>query len=339
MLTTPNDHISDSARLVSARSADHHFKPCWDRDGHDWPNREASSFVQAAGIRWHVQQMGQGPVLLLVHGTGAATHSWRMLAPLLAQHFTVVAPDLPGHGFTETPSSERLSLNAMAHDLAALLRGLDLKPVMVAGHSAGAAVLARMCLDGSITPKGLIGLNGAMLPIGGLAGRVMTPFARLLAMSAVVPKLFARFADSDKFIERMISDTGSALEPAGIEYYRRLTSSPGHVSSAIRMMANWKLRPLALDLPRLATQLMLICGGNDKTIAPNDAERVHAMVPHSSVVTLPGLGHLAHEEQPQTVSGYMVQLARKVGLLPHLCGAAAEPFQAWQIRPAVAQSK
>ena len=60
----------------------------WSRDGADWPNRDASIFVEAAGIRWHVQRMGEGPPLLLIHGTGAATHSWRGLLPLLAQHFS-----------------------------------------------------------------------------------------------------------------------------------------------------------------------------------------------------------------------------------------------------------
>ena len=304
--------------LSTPRRAAAHVKPNWDRDGHDWPNRASSRFVEAAGLRWHVQEMGQGPVILLVHGTGAATHSWRTLAPLLAQHFTVVAPDLPGHGFTETPPVPRLSLNAMAADLSALMHALGHRPVLVAGHSAGAAVLARMCLDGRIAPGSLIGLNGAMLPIGGVAGRFMTPFARMLAASAVVPRLFAGFASREKFVERMIAETGSALEPDGVEFYRRLTCSPGHVAAAIRMMANWKLRPLARDLPRLAPNLVLVTGSNDKTIAPKDAIRVNALVPGSRVVTLPGLGHLAHEERPEEVSSLMVQLARSAGLLPRL---------------------
>ena len=45
-------------------------EPIWERDGRDWPNREASRFVKAAGLRWHVQVAGEGPVILLVHGTG-----------------------------------------------------------------------------------------------------------------------------------------------------------------------------------------------------------------------------------------------------------------------------
>ena len=70
-----------------------------------WLNVAICAAVARGPIRWHVQRMGAGPALLLLHGTGAATHSWRALAPLLAEHFTVVAPDLPGHGFTGPPGS------------------------------------------------------------------------------------------------------------------------------------------------------------------------------------------------------------------------------------------
>ncbi|RAI40043.1 alpha/beta fold hydrolase BchO [Rhodoplanes roseus] len=295
-----------------------HPKPSWEQDGHDWPNRYASRFVEAAGMRWHVQEAGRGPVILLLHGTGSATHSWRDLLPLLARHFTVVAPDLPGHGFTDTPPSPRLSLDGMAADLGALLRVLGHEPALVAGHSAGGAVLARMCLDGTIAPRALVGLNAAMLPIGGMAGRLLTPFARLLASSDTVPRLFARFASSDRFIEKMITDTGSSLDPAGVTYYGRLTRNPAHVASALRMMANWRLPPLAADLPSLRARLVLITGGNDKTIAPNDAGRVNAMVPGSTVITLPGLGHLAHEEDPDAVAAIVTRLGREAGVLPRI---------------------
>ena len=73
----------------------------WQRAGLDWPNRHSSRFVEAGGIQWHVQEMGSGPVVLLLHGTGSATHTWGSLAPLLADDFRVLAPDLPGHGFTD----------------------------------------------------------------------------------------------------------------------------------------------------------------------------------------------------------------------------------------------
>ena len=189
----------------------------------DWPNRSRSRFVAAGGLRWHVQVAGSGPVLLLVHGTGAATHSWRDLLPLLARHFTVVAPDLPGHGFTERPRAEGLSLPAMARGVTALLRVLGLQPGFAAGHSAGAAVIARMTPRWRHAPRALVGLNAALLPFEGLAGQIFSPIARLLSGVPVVPWFFAWRAGDRGLVERLLRDTGStprcarrrALRPAG----------------------------------------------------------------------------------------------------------------------------
>ncbi len=114
--------ISRSIRAAAGPLAPSMRRPRWEVEGRAWPNREASSFVQAAGLRWHVQRMGQGPELLLIHGTGAATHSWRGLAPLLARHFTILAPDLPGHGFTDPLPGHRLSLPGMAQALGWIAR-------------------------------------------------------------------------------------------------------------------------------------------------------------------------------------------------------------------------
>ena len=290
-------------------------RPQWESDGRDWPNRAASRFVQAGGLRWHVQQAGEGPVLLLVHGTGAATHSWRGLLPLLARRFTVVAPDLPGHGFTTAPAGGRLSLPYMARALAALLAALGQRPELVAGHSAGAAILARMTLDGAIAPRALIGLNAALLPFEGLAGQVFSPIARLLSGVPAVPWFFARRAGDRAVVERLLRDTGSALDPEGVELYARLVRRPAHVAAALGMMAHWDLHPLLRDLRRLAPPPVLLVGGADRTVPPADARRLRAMLPALRIVPLPGLGHLAHEEQPGQIAAVIEGIAAEAGLL------------------------
>jgi len=288
-------------------------RPSWERDGADWPNREASRFVAAAGLRWHVQVLGDGPALLLVHGTGAATHSWRALAPLLAEHFRVLAPDLPGHGFTEAPPPGRLSLPAMAAALGELLRVLGVSPALAAGHSAGAAILVRMALDEGIRPRALVSLNGALLPFRGLPGQVFSPVAKLLARTSLVPHLFARRAGRRGVVDRMLRDTGSRLEPAGVALYARLARCPGHVAAALGMMANWELHSLLRDLPRLAPRLVLVAGESDRTIPPREARRVQARVPGAELVCLPG-GHLAHEEDPRAVAALLLRVARCTGV-------------------------
>ena len=284
----------------------------FDRDGQDWPNREASRFVEAAGIRWHVQEMGKpdAPVMLLIHGTGAATHSWRGLVPLLKDRFRLVAMDLPGHGFTQRPPTHLYTLPGMAAGVAAVLGKLgaiaDRGPTLAVGHSAGAAVMLRMALDGTIAPRGLVSLNGALRPYGGDAARWLSPVAKLLFLNPLTPRLFAwRSGDADS-VARLIRNTGSTVDPAGVANYRTLVNNPDHVAAALGMMANWDLMPLARDLPKLTVPLLLIAGRNDRTVKADDNFITRDLVPGAKVEMLPGLGHLAHEETPEIVARLII---------------------------------
>jgi magnesium chelatase accessory protein len=287
----------------------------WERDGTDWPNRATSSFVHAHGLRWHVQRKGEGPALLLLHGTGASTHSWRGLLPLLARRFTVIAPDLPGHGFTEAPPFEDLSLVGMSEAVAGLLRTLGVELVLAIGHSAGAAILAHMSLSRLAEPEVLISLNGALRPLGGFAGSLFQPVARLMASSSLVSGLFARRAENRAAVERLLRGTGSVIEPQGIDLYGRLFSNPGHAAAALGMMANWDLNALYRDLPNLPCRLLLVAAGGDRTISPEQAFEIRDLVPGARVEYVRGLGHLAHEEKPALFLDIIEGVARSAGIL------------------------
>ena len=285
-------------------------RPAWERDGRDWPNREFSRFVAAGGMRWHVQVAGTGPVMLLLHGTGAATHSWRSLLPLLAEHFTVVALDLPGHGFT---AGGPQTLPAMAKAASALLSELDLKPAIIVGHSAGAAVALRMVLDGLVDVKAVIGLSPALLPFPGLAAKLFPTMAKLLFVNPFAPYVFARMAGPTREVARfMLKSTGSELDSNGVDYYARLFRKPGHIAGTIGMMASWDLDPLKRDLPGLKVPLLLIHGDGDTAIPLAKAREAAALVPDARLEVLAGLGHLAHEEAPDRVAAMVAAFARDV---------------------------
>jgi magnesium chelatase accessory protein len=276
--------------------------PDWNTTGLDWPNRAASRFVRAGGLYWHVQVMGEGEPMLLVHGTGASTHSWRDLAPRLARRYRVIAPDLPGHGFTRCADPDRLSLPGMATAVAALLAALQVAPVWAVGHSAGAAILVRMVLDGTLRPRRVISLNGALLPLGGLRSPLFAPLARLFVSNPLVPRLFAWQASHPAAFARMMDQTGSQLDARGIELYRRLASRPAHVRAALEMMARWDVRPLERQLPQFPVPLTLVSGGRDGMIPPAHADDVRRLLPTAETVTCDDLGHLAHEEQPERIA-------------------------------------
>ena len=287
----------------------------WERDGQGWPNREASRFVEASGIKWHVQDMGAGPLLLLLHGTGAATHSWRGLVPLLAPYFRLLAVDLPGHGFTQKPPKRLFTLPGMAAGVCELLHTLGERPDMVAGHSAGAAVMLRMALDCRIAPKGLVSLNGALKPYGGDAARWLSPVAKLFFLNPLMPRLFAWQAGDRRSVQRLIKNTGSVPDAEGVGHYRTLVSNPDHVAAALGMMANWDLQPLSRDMAMLDVPLLLIAGANDKAIKAEDAFAVRDRAKNAKVEILRGLGHLAHEEAPGEVADLIMAFAREVGVL------------------------
>jgi magnesium chelatase accessory protein len=291
----------------------------WDVDGADWPHRANSRFVEAGGLRWHLQDFlgpegsdAAAPVLLL-HGTGSSTHSWRALAPRLALRRRVIAPDLPGHGFSPAAGSYPVSPSGMARAVAALMAGLGVRPWQVVGHSAGAAIAVRLALDGGLdadgTPGGIVSVNGALVPIAGFAWAWFSPAAKLFAAAPLVPRLFAWRARDPAVVDRLLDGTGSAVDPLDRQLYRRLVRNPAHVAGALQMMAQWDLETLRRDLPGLQrrdrrpapVKLHLIVGEGDRLVPPHQVREVRELVPSATCQVLPGLGHLAHEEAPQAV--------------------------------------
>lgn len=287
----------------------------WDREGLQWPHRHRSRFVTVGGLRWHVQHWPGpspgAPLALLIHGTGASTHSWRDLAPALNQRFALLAIDLPGHAFTQAVGAQAapLSLPGMSRALSELLQQLQMQPQLVIGHSAGAAIALRMCLSGWLQPRLVLGLNAALLPLGGLAGQVFSPVAKLLSMSALVPRFFAKRAQAPAVLQRLLNGTGSVIDAPGRALYQLLVSNPSHVAGALGMMANWDLDTLSQELGQLRTPLELIVATHDQTVPPEQAERVQALLPadvRAPCLRLQGLGHLAHEEQPERVAALIM---------------------------------
>jgi magnesium chelatase accessory protein len=290
-------------------------RPDWAVEGRDWPNREASRFVTAGDLTWHVQTMGQGPVLLLLHGAGAATHSWRGLMPMLAERFTVVAPDLPGHGFTAMPRDNRQSLWDMARRTTALMETLQIRPSLVVAHSAGAAIALRMSLDGRFGEAPIVAINGALQPFAGPVAPLFRGLAMGLFVNPFAVHLFAQAARDPGRVARLIRGTGSVIDDRGVELYGRLLRKAGHVAGTLGMMGSWDISDVLRSLPQLIAELTLLVGTRDQAVPPSVAQEVHASLPAARIVTLPGLGHLAHEERPDLVAALLEEVAQRHGLI------------------------
>jgi magnesium chelatase accessory protein len=272
--------------------------PDWARWRERWPNAATSTFIEAGGLRWHVQRAGDGPAILLLHGTAGATHAWRDVLPVLADRHTVIAPDLPGHGFTAQPARhDALSLPGMAAAVAALLHALRVRPRAVVGHSAGAAVLVRMALDGGLPDaRLLVGLNAALVAPPALARTLAGPLFRGLFTNARLASFVARIAQPAGVTEALLRSTGSRVDAEMIACYEALLASPAHVRAALTMMANWDVPGLLRDVHALRLPTLLLAGEADRWIPASQTARVLRYLPGAQLERVAGQGHLMHEE-------------------------------------------
>ncbi|VVT20556.1 alpha/beta fold hydrolase BchO [Hoeflea sp. EC-HK425] len=269
--------------------------------GRNWPFRDASRMLRVGRLDWHVQSLGdpEAPVALLVHGTGAATHSFRGLIPLLSRRYRVIAMDLPGHGFTCGARADDLTLPGMAHALAGLLRALQVEPALAIGHSAGVAVLIQMALDGAIRPCRIIGFNAALEPIRGNA--LLSPLAKLLFANPLTSRLVSFQARIGNMADNLIKATGSPVDKTGRDCYHMLLRQPSHVSGALGMMANWRLEPMLARLGGLKTPVTLIAAADDPMVPSSVSDRAARLIPEGNFIAVPRGGHLLHEADPQRV--------------------------------------
>ncbi len=280
-----------------------------------WPHARQSYSLHSVGIDWHVQQFSladdKRPIVFLLHGTGASTHSWRDVIPHLTDNYQVVACDLPGHGYTTRPRNSAMSLNGMGRLITGLLNDIDIAPDYLVGHSAGAALCCQLALEQKVTARCIVSINGALMPFDGLAGQFFAPMANLLAVNPVVPRLVSWRAKHSNLVQKLIKDTGSTLDATGLECYSQLLRRKEHISGALSMMANWDLVPLWRRLPGLNIPLHCVVGTGDRTVSPKQSDKICEQLGSTQVHKLPTLGHLAHEEAPEKVAALLEKLFQR----------------------------
>jgi len=287
----------------------------WNRDLPGWPLHDLSHRVTCRPHHWHVQQAGAGKTVLLLHGAGSSTHSWRDILPALAKQHHVVALDLPGHGFTRAGTKRRLGLPQMTEDIIALCTAQGWRPSVIIGHSAGAAIaldLAWQMKGPNESQPDVVGINAALNRFEGIAGWLFPALAKLLALNPLTASAFTLGRNHTARARRLIENTGSQIDAAGLACYAQLLSDRFHVDAALQMMAQWNIDTLVARLPDIEAHCLLLAGTQDSAVSPDVSRRASTRLPRCETVLLDGLGHLAHEEAPaETLRRITDWLARR----------------------------
>ncbi|MAC81698.1 MAG: magnesium chelatase [Rhodobacteraceae bacterium] len=272
------------------------------RDLPSWPHADRSRFMRDGHHDWHVQDMGRGPMMLCLHGSGASTHSWRDLMPIWARRWRVVAIDLPGQGFTRSATLRRCGLDHMTEDIGRLCTAQGWAPTAIVGHSAGAAIALSLSPRLPTMPV-VIGINAAMSRFEGIASWAFPMLARLLALNPLTARIFTLGGPNPARARRLIEGTGSRLSDEGLALYARLIADRAHVEATLQMMTQWRIDPLVDALPRITAPTLLIAATGDRAVPAATSDEAAQRMPRARVEKLTGLGHLAHEEAPDRVAG------------------------------------
>ena len=276
-----------------------------------WPRADTSRFVRVSNIDFHVQVGGAGEDVLLLHGAGASAHSFSGLAARLSARHRVIAPDLPGQGFSTLLPLEAVGLAPFAVYLRELMTALEATPRWIIGHSAGAALAAQYALEAETLPKGLLCINAAFNPFGSLAAPLFSKTAKWFARSSWLPRALASPALRWRATGSMLADTGSTVDPLMSRCYDTLLGNPDHIAGTLRMMAGWDLPPLLDRLSSLQVPVWLAAAEGDRTISPERSTSVANNLPLARSVRIPELGHLAHEEEPSIFDNLFQEMVAK----------------------------
>jgi pimeloyl-ACP methyl ester carboxylesterase len=270
-------------------------------------------FVQANGLRFAYQQTGpgDGPLALLLHGFPDTPHTWRHLAPALAERgFRVVTPWMRGYAPTGVPASRTTDGDTLAADANALHRALGGDPAAVlVGHDWGADATYRAAAAAPDRWARIVTL--AVPPDPALAGARRDPdqLRRSWYIAALkVPgseRLLAR--DDLALVERLWRDWSPGFDASeDIEQVRSSLGSTANLRAAVGYYRGLDLvrarRPSAELVPPRPT--LYLHGTEDGCIGVRYAEQARTVLddPGSLVEVVPDAGHFLHLERPETVN-------------------------------------
>ena len=273
-----------------------------------WPNRSNSEFIKSDNYNWHIQKFGStGKKLLLIHGTGASSHSWYPLIENLNLECEILCLDLPGHGFTRALARQKKQLTIIVDQISLLLRNIDFYPNIIMGHSAGAAVAYELAKKIKTKPN-TIAINAAFGQFSGLAGVAFPYFAKIASSTTIPARFLSLLASKEEIVRKLLASTGSIIPELQIKCYQYLFSNTEHVDGTLQMMADWDLGYFLDRLPEETAPIHFLVGDKDTTVPPHISKSWDQSMPNSSLTQFNGLGHLLHEESPSAVSSILENL-------------------------------
>jgi len=249
---------------------------------------ELGTFVDTCGYRTNVHDVGEGPALLLLHGSGAgvtAWANWRNLMPEMARDYRVIAPDLVGFGYTETPEDfEFIFMTSWVDQILALLDALKVERAHVLGNSFGGALALWLAVRRPDLFDRLV-----LMGPGGWPVRVNENLEFLWGYTPSLDNM-KHVLDIMAFDRRLVTDElaemryKATLRPGAQQVFERVFPAPRQrwLDAQVVQIA---------DLRALKHETLIVHGRDDRVVDPLVSWNLHQHIPNSELHMFGNCGH------------------------------------------------
>ena len=253
-----------------------------------------SQFVPVQGLQVHLRDEGEGPVVILLHGTSSSLHTWQGWVERLSGRYRLIRIDLPGFGLTGPRPDHDYSVATQVAFLQALADTLALDGFALAGNSLGGRIAWRYALKHSQRVRGLILVDASGYP---LEGNVTLAFR--LAQVPVLGRLLTVITPRS-LVEQSLKDVyadDSRIASELVDRYYELARRPGNREALLVMLStDWPddaASPAGINVPTL-----IMWGAEDSGIPLSHAHRFHEEIAGARLIIYPDAGHVPMEELP-----------------------------------------
>jgi pimeloyl-ACP methyl ester carboxylesterase len=266
---------------------------------------ENSGWMEWEGMKIHYRVEGEGPDLLLIHGTFASLQTWDGVAEELRNNFRIIRLDLPGFGLSGPHPAHDYSTQAYVRCVNALAKHLNLSSFSIGGNSLGGFVSWAYALDYPISIINLILLNAAGIQDPDISKDKKRPLPFRIAQNKVLgpilvkctPKFMVGVNLKDVYFDPQKFDKNTLNR-----YYELLRREGNRVAFLKKSGAQYPI-PDYRKISGISAPSLIIWGEHDRWIDKANAHIFHKLIPNSELHILPDAGHVPMEEVPKQTAG------------------------------------
>jgi pimeloyl-ACP methyl ester carboxylesterase len=269
-----------------------------------------SRTAEIDGVHLHYLTAGHGPTVILLHGYAQTSRMWKPIIPLLAERFTVIAPDLPGIGDSGIPANG-LDMKTSAIRIHALARSLGVEKARVVGHDIGLMVAYAYAAQFPAEVGKLVVMDAFLPGVAGWEPIYDDPNVWHFRFHGPTPEALVKGRERtyfEYFWNDLAADKTRSIPEADRKAYAEAYSKPGRMRAAWAYFASWP--ELAKDFAQLSqtklTMPVLSIGG-EKSLGNELAQQMKLVATDVTVVVLKDTGHWVLEERPKETTDALVK--------------------------------